>query len=65
MRRIAASWKTTDRRDAYWIAKTLQTGMRPHPVYIRSPAARSASCGALLSQAGRSVSATDRISTAT
>ena len=31
---IAASRKKTDRRDAYWIARTLQTGMTPHPVYI-------------------------------
>src|SRR5690606_15413114 len=23
-----------DKRDAYWIAKALQTGMTPHPVYI-------------------------------
>jgi hypothetical protein len=22
------------RRDAYWIARTLQTGMHPHPVYL-------------------------------
>ena len=31
---IAASRKKADRRDAYWIAKALQTGMYPHPVYI-------------------------------
>ena len=31
---IAASHKKTDKRDAYWIARTLQTGMTPHPVYI-------------------------------
>ena len=23
-----------DRRDSYWIARTLQSGMMPHPVYI-------------------------------
>jgi transposase len=34
MRMIASSRKKTDRRDAYWIAKALQTGMTPHPVYI-------------------------------
>lgn len=34
LRMIAASRKKTDRRDAYWIAKTIQTGMKPHPVYI-------------------------------
>ena len=34
LRVIAASRKKTDRRDAYWIAKTLQTGMTPHPVYL-------------------------------
>jgi len=33
---IASSRKKTDKRDAYWIAKTLQTGMMPHPVYIPS-----------------------------
>src|SRR5262249_1301759 len=31
---IASSRKKTDKRDAYWIAKCLQTGMMPHPVYI-------------------------------
>lgn len=31
---IAASRKKTDRRDAFWIAKALQTGMMPHPVFI-------------------------------
>ena len=30
----AASRKKTDRRDASWIARTLQTGMTPHPAYI-------------------------------
>ncbi len=34
LRMIAASRKKTDRRDAYWIARALQTGMTPHPVYI-------------------------------
>ena len=34
LRMIAASRKRTDRRDAYWIAKALQSGMYPHPVYI-------------------------------
>lgn len=31
---IAASRKKTDRRDAYWIAKALHSGMYPHPVYV-------------------------------
>jgi len=34
LRMIASSRKKTDERDAYWIAKSLQTGMMPHPVYI-------------------------------
>ncbi len=34
LRMIASSRKKTDRRDAYWLAKALQTGMTPHPVYI-------------------------------
>ncbi|MGH8286264.1 MAG: IS110 family transposase [Steroidobacteraceae bacterium] len=34
LRMIAASRKKTDKRDAYWIAKSLQTGMTPTPVYI-------------------------------
>ena len=34
LRSIAASRKKTDRRDAYWIAKALQAGMYPHPVYV-------------------------------
>jgi len=34
LRMIASSRKKTDRRDAFWIAKALQTGMMPHPVYI-------------------------------
>ncbi len=33
-RRIAASRKKTDRRDADWIAQALQAGMSPHPVYV-------------------------------
>lgn len=40
LRMIAASRKKTDKRDAYWIAKTLQTGMMPHPVYIPLGAVR-------------------------
>jgi transposase len=34
LRMIAASRKKTDKRDAYWIARSLQTGMTPHPVHI-------------------------------
>ncbi len=34
LRMIAASRKKTDRRDAYWIAKSLQTGLMPHAVHI-------------------------------
>ncbi|MCP4742178.1 MAG: IS110 family transposase [Actinomycetales bacterium] len=34
LRMIAASRKKTDRRDAFWIARSLQTGMTPHPVYL-------------------------------
>lgn len=34
LRMIAASRKKTDKRDSYWIARALQTGMKPHPVYI-------------------------------
>jgi transposase len=40
LRMIAASRKKTDRRDAYWIAKALQAGMYPHPVYIPTDAIR-------------------------
>lgn len=36
LRMIASSRKKTDKRDAYWIAKALQTGMTPHPVYVPS-----------------------------
>jgi len=34
LRMISSSRKKTDRRDAYWIAKSLQSGMMPHPVYL-------------------------------
>jgi transposase len=34
LRMIAASRKKTDKRDAYWIARSLQTGMTPHPVFL-------------------------------
>jgi transposase len=34
LRMIASSRKKTDHRDAYWLAKALQTGMMPHPVYV-------------------------------
>jgi len=34
LRMIASSRKKTDRRDAYWSAEALQTGMTPHPVYL-------------------------------
>jgi transposase len=40
LRMIAASRKKTDKRDAYWIAKTLQTGMTPHPVHVPSAEVR-------------------------
>jgi len=40
LRIIAASRKKTDKRDAYWIARTLQTGMTPHPVHIPRGEAR-------------------------
>ncbi|HXS81576.1 MAG TPA: IS110 family transposase [Methylomirabilota bacterium] len=40
LRMIVASRKKTDRRDAYWIAKALQAGMYPHPVYIPSAPVR-------------------------
>jgi transposase len=36
LRMLASSRKKTDKRDAYWIAKALQTEMMPHPVYIPS-----------------------------
>ncbi len=34
LRMIASSRKKTDRRDAYWIAKALASGMYPPPVFI-------------------------------
>jgi transposase len=34
LRMIASSRKKTDKRDAFWIAKCLQTGMMPPPVHI-------------------------------
>ena len=34
LRMIACSRKKTDKRDSYWIARALQSGMMPHPVYI-------------------------------
>lgn len=34
LRMIASSRKKTDRKDAYWIAKALQTGMTPPEVYV-------------------------------
>lgn len=34
LRMIASSRKKTDKRDAYWIAKALCTGMMPTPVYM-------------------------------
>jgi transposase len=48
LRMIAASRKKTDRRDAYWIAKALQSGMYPHPVYV--PTGEIRELRALLSQ---------------
>jgi transposase len=48
LRSIAASRKKTDRRDAYWIAKALQSGMYPHPVYV--PTGEIRELRALLSQ---------------
>ena len=47
LRMISSSRKKTDRRDAYWIAKALQTGMMPHPVYI--PQARERRLRSILS----------------
>ena len=34
LRMLLSSRKKSDRRDAYWIARALQSGMHPHPVYI-------------------------------
>ena len=48
LRMIAASRKKTDRRAAYWIAKALQAGMYPHPVYV--PTGEIRELRALLSQ---------------
>ena len=56
LRMIAASRKKTDRRDAYWIAKCLQTGMMPHPVHI--PTAEVRRLRSLLTQ--RQALATER-----
>lgn len=41
LRMIASSRKKTDKRDAYWIARALQTGMKPNPVFIPSGLARA------------------------
>jgi transposase len=41
LRMIAASRKKTDKRDAFWIAKALQTGMTPHPVHVPSAEVRN------------------------
>jgi transposase len=48
LRMIAASRKTTDRRDAFWIAKALQSGMSPQPVSV--PTGEIRDLRALLSQ---------------
>lgn len=48
LRMIASSRKKSDKRDAYWIAKALQSGMTPHPVYI--PTGEVRELRALLSQ---------------
>jgi transposase len=48
LRVIAASRKKTDRRDAYWIAKALRSGMYPPPVYV--PTGEIRELRALLSQ---------------
>ena len=34
LRMLLSSRKKSDRRDAYWSARALQTGMHPRPVYI-------------------------------
>ena len=47
-RMIAASRKKTDRRDAWWLARALQTGMYPEPVYL--PTGRIRQLRSLLSQ---------------
>lgn len=48
LRVIAASRKKSDRRDAFWIARLLQTGLTPHPVYI--PTGRIRELRGLLTQ---------------
>ena len=48
LRMIASSRKKTDRRDAWWIARALQTGMYPRPVYL--PTGRIRLLRGLLSQ---------------
>lgn len=50
LRMIASSRKKTDKRDAYWIARSLQTGMKPHPVYI--PRGQVRELRSLLAQRG-------------
>ena len=45
LRVIAASRKKTDKRDAYWLARTVQSGMTPHPVPCTSRPALCGSCG--------------------
>jgi transposase len=40
LRVIAASRKKTDKRDAFLLAKALQTGMTPLPVHVPSAAIR-------------------------
>jgi transposase len=56
LRVIASSRKKTDKRDAFWIAKCLQTGMMPHPVHI--PTANVRKLRSLLAQ--RNALATER-----
>lgn len=48
LKMIASSRKKSDKRDSYWLAKTLQTGMMPHPVYI--PTGEVRTLRALLAQ---------------
>jgi len=36
LRMLLSSRKKSDRRDSYWIARALQAGMYPHPVYMPS-----------------------------
>lgn len=40
LRMIASSRKKTDRRDSYWIARSLASGMYPAPVYLPGPRIR-------------------------